>query len=106
MSERTAILVIFVNEADLWRDTPLYEAIIRRLRELKIAGATAHAGLMGFGRHHFVHEQGMFGMAVDRPVTITVVDSEEKLRATVPELRTLVQEGLILFLPAEVVQGL
>ena len=34
----------------LWGTGPLYEAIVRRLRQLGIAGATAQAGMMGFGR--------------------------------------------------------
>jgi len=101
MTEPTSVLLIFVNEADLWRDTPLYEAIVKRLRDLGVAGATAQAGLIGFGHHHLVHEKGLFGMSADRPVTITVVDTERKIREIVPEVRALVQEGLILLLGAE-----
>ena len=51
-----------------------------------------------------VHEKGLFGMAADRPVTITVVDEERKIREIIPEVRALVQEGLILLLRAELVQ--
>lgn len=98
------VLLIFVNESDLWRDTPLYEVIVDRLKELGVAGATAQAGLIGFGRHHFVHHKGMFGMTADRPVTITAVDTEAKIRAIIPDLRALVREGLILLLSAEQIQ--
>jgi uncharacterized protein len=104
MTEPVSVLLIFVNEADLRFDIPLYEAIVKRLRELGVAGATAQAGLMGFGHHHLVHERGLFGMAADRPVTITVVDEERKIRAIIPEVRALVREGLILLLGAELVQ--
>ena len=104
MTEPVSVLLIFVNEADLWFDAPLYEAIVKRLRELGVAGATAQSGLMGFGHHHLVHEEGLFGMAADRPVTITVVDGERKIREIIPEVRALVQEGLILLLRAELVQ--
>jgi hypothetical protein len=58
---------------------------------------------MGFGHHHLVHEKGLFGMSADRPVTITVVDAESKIREVIPEIRALVREGLILLLPAELV---
>ena len=55
---------------------------------------------MGFGHHHLVHEKGLFGMSADRPVTITVVDAETKIREVIPEVQALVQEGLILLLSA------
>ncbi len=103
MTEQVRVLLIFVNEADLWFDVPLYEALVKRLRELGVAGATAHAGLMGFGYHHLVHERGLFGLSADRPVTITVVDAERKIREVIPEVRALVKEGLILVLHAELV---
>ena len=66
-----------------------------------MAGATAHAGLMGFGHHHLVHEKGLFGLSADRPVTITVVDTERKIRDVIPEVRALVEEGLVLLLQAD-----
>ena len=103
MTEPIMILLIFVNEADLWFDLPLYEVIVRRLRELGAAGATAHAGLVGFGHHHMVHEKGLFGLAADRPVTIMAVDAESTLRRMIPAIRSLVQEGLILLVPAELI---
>lgn len=105
MTDPVSVLLIFVNEADLWFDVPLYEAIVKRLRELGVAGATAQAGLMGFGHHHLVHEKGLFGMSADRPVTIMVVDGEQKIQEVVPEVRALVQEGLVLILRAELVRS-
>jgi PII-like signaling protein len=97
------MLLLFVNEADTWHGRPLYQAIVERLHQLDIAGATAQTGLMGFGHHHRMHHKGLFGIADDRPVTVVVVDEEPKLRAVIPELRQMVREGLIVLLDAEVV---
>lgn len=97
-------LLIFVNEADRWHgEQPLYEALIERLRQLDVAGATAMTGIMGFGHHHRVHHKGLFGIADDRPVTIMVLDDERKLRAALPELRPMVKEGLMVLLEAELI---
>lgn len=103
MNEPIKMLVIFVNEVDLWNDEPLYSALMRRLRQLDVAGATAHQGTMGFGHHHRMHHKGLFGISDDRPITITVVDAESKIRALLPEVRSMVREGLILMLAAELV---
>ena len=81
----------------------MYEAIVRRLRQLHIAGATAHTGMMGFGSHLKVHHKRLFGVSDDRPVVITVVDNETKIRQVLPEIRGMVQEGLVVLLDAEVV---
>jgi len=97
------LLLVFVNEADRWHDAPLYHAIVHRLRQLDVAGATAHAGILGFGHHKRLHHKGLLGVSDDRPITITAVDSEETLRRVLPELREMVQEGLILLLDAELI---
>ena len=97
------LLVIFVDETDIWDGVPLYEAIVRRLRQLNIAGATVHVGVMGYGSHMKVHHKGLFGVSDDRPVTISVVDSTEKLRQILPEIRSMVHEGLLILLDAELI---
>lgn len=97
------LLLLFVNEADMWHNRPLYQAIVERLRQLDVAGATATPGLMGFGHHHRLHHKGLFGISDDRPITIVAVDEEAKLREVVPELRTMVREGLIVLIDAELV---
>jgi PII-like signaling protein len=98
------MLIIYLDETDLWHAQPLYEAIVRRLRQADIAGATVHHGFMGFGSHRKVHHKRLFGISDDKPVTITVVDSESKLREIVPEIRGMVKEGLIVLLDAEVIE--
>lgn len=103
MQEPVKLLLIFVNETDRWHDTPLYHALVHRLRQLDIAGATAHAGILGFGHHKRLHHKGLLGISDDRPVTVTAVDEEQKLRAVLPEVRDMVREGLILLLDAELI---
>ena len=103
MKPPVKMLVIYVDETDLWGTVTLYEAIVRRLRQLGVAGATAQSGMMGFGSHGKVHRKRLFGVSDDRPVTITVVDTESKIREVVPEIRGMVKEGLVVLLDAEVV---
>lgn len=103
MTEPVKLLLMFVNESDMWNNTPLYHALVDRLRHLHLAGATAHTGILGFGHHTRVHHKGLFGIADDRPITITVVDEEKKIRAVLPELRKMIHEGLILLVDAELI---
>ncbi len=103
MKPPVKLLLIYVAETDTWGQTPLYEAIIRRLRQLEIAGATASAGLMGFGSHMKVHHKRLFGVSDDRPIIISVIDNENKLRQVLPEIRGMIREGLVLLLDAELI---
>lgn len=105
MTDGVKVLLVFVNETDTWDNLPLYEALVQRLRRLDVAGATAHVGIMGFGRHHRVHHKGLFGISDDRPVTVMAVDEETKIRTALPELRQMVREGLIVLMNAELVGG-
>ncbi len=96
-------LSIFVDETDMRGELPLYEVIVRRLLHLNVNGATVFSGSMGYGSHGRVHRQRLFGVSDDRPVAIIAVDKAERIRAVVPEIRQLVQEGLITVTAVEVI---
>jgi len=87
------ILRIHISESDRHQGKPLYEAIVEKCRELKIAGATVFRGLEGYGetaemhRAHLVHS--------DRPIIITVVDSAENIQRLIPAVAEMVDTGLM-----------
>ncbi len=96
-------LTIYVDETDMVGDVPLYEAIVRKLLALEAAGATVHIGIMGFGKHGRVHRKRLFGISDDRPVTITVIDAEDKVEQLAKEIKPMVTEGLMVIDPVIVV---
>src|SRR5438477_7060714 len=104
MNPPIKMLVIYVDETDIWQTGSLYEGIVRRLRQLGVAGATVHHGIMGFGAHMKVHHKRLFGISDDKPVVITVVDNETKIREILPEIKSMIKEGLIVLLDAEVIE--
>ena len=53
---------------------------------------------MGFGSHGKVHRKRLFGVSDDKPIVITVVDEEHKIREILPEIRGMVKEGLVVLL--------
>ena len=94
-------LQVFVEDTDTWDDGgPLHEAIVRMLEKRGIAGATVWNGIMGYGASRHVHRTGLFGD--QKPVIITAIDSEDTIRAVLPELLAMVKEGLVALLDAEV----
>ena len=96
-------LTIYVNEADTHGEMALHEFIVRRLLHLEIAGATVTRGVMGYGKHGQVHRRRLFGVSDDQPMVIVTIDEPVRIRAVLPELKTLVLEGLITCQEVEVV---
>lgn len=96
-------LTIYLNEADRMGDIPLHEDVVRRLLHFDIAGATVTRGVMGYGKHGRVHRQRLFGVSDDRPVVITAIDEEARIRPILTELKAIVTEGLITLQEIEVV---
>jgi PII-like signaling protein/nucleotide-binding universal stress UspA family protein len=101
---RAQMLRIFIGEDDQWGGKPLYEAIVRRLREADIAGATAYRGIMGYGAQQRLHKAGFLKLSTDLPMIITVVDTEENMRRIITMLDEMVDEGLIVLSNVEVIK--
>jgi hypothetical protein len=59
---------------------------------------------MGFGSNRKLHHKRLFGISDDRPVTISVVDTESAIRAALPEIRGMVKDGLIALIDVEVIE--
>ena len=89
------LLRIIVGEADRWHGRPLYEAIVEDARRRGLAGATVWKGTMGFGAHSRLHTAKILRLSEDLPVVIEIVDAAEKIEAFLPDLDTMVQEGLV-----------
>lgn len=93
---RDAILLrIFIGENDRSGDTPLYEAIVLKAREMHLAGATVMRGPMGFGHSSRLHTTKILRLSEDLPLVIEIVDSEEKIGAFLPELDDMMTSGLV-----------
>ena len=94
---------IYIGESDTWEGRPLYEAIVHRLRERGIAGATVLRGIEGYGKRSHLHTTRILRLSEDLPVIVEVVDREDRLRAVLPELDAMVTDGMITLEPVEVI---
>jgi PII-like signaling protein len=101
--EGTAKLMrIYIGENDRWRDRPLSEALVESLRAHDIAGVTVYRGILGYGAAGRLHRERV--LSHDRPVMLSVVDGEDKLRAILPLLDEMMTSGLIALSDVEVIK--
>jgi uncharacterized protein len=96
-------LRILIGEADRWDGRPLHEAILARLMERGMAGATVLRGIEGFGRNAHLHTSKLLRLSEDLPILIDVIDSAARIRAILPELDEMVADGLVTVHAVEVV---
>jgi uncharacterized protein len=100
---KAKMLRIHFGEDDRWHDKPLYEAIVMKCRELDIAGATVLRGIEGYGASTLIHKRHLLRSS-DRPIMVSVIDTEEKVRNLIPALDEMVDEGLIAMSEVEVIR--
>jgi len=96
-------LRIYTGEADRWHGHPLHEAILQRLLELGMAGATVTRGIEGFGHNAHLHTSKLLRLSEDLPIVIDVVDAADRIRSVLPELDEMVGDGLITVQPIQVI---
>jgi uncharacterized protein len=94
------LLRLYISEHDRYKDKPLYEAIVARCQELKVAGVTVFRGLEGFGHTTEIHRPHVF--VHDQPIVITVVETPEKAAQALPELQQMMPSGVIAVTDVEI----
>lgn len=93
--ENATLLRIHIGESDSFEGRPLYEAIVLKARESRLAGATVLRGAMGFGRSSQLHTSKILRLSDDLPLVVEMVDAEEKIQAFLPIIEAMVGDGLV-----------
>ena len=93
---RSKMLQIHIGGNDKWEGEPLYEAIVKRARQLDIAGATVYRGIMGYGAHKHLHKHKTMALSSDDPIMISVIDAEEKINALLASLESVISGGCMI----------
>jgi PII-like signaling protein len=101
---KAKLMRIFMGAADRWKGEPLYDAIVKRLRMLDIAGATVYRGILGYGAKGHTHKQNFLHTRRDLPIMIAVVETEAKLNQAAGVVEEMLQDGLIVVSDVDVVR--
>ncbi|MEV7345212.1 DUF190 domain-containing protein [Streptomyces sp. NPDC093544] len=104
LTGRALRVTIFIGENDIWHHKPLYSEIVHRARAAGLAGASVFRGIEGFGASSLIHTSRLLSLSEDLPVAVVIVDTEERVRAFLPQLDDLVSEGLVILDDCEVIR--
>ncbi len=95
---------IYIGESDQHRGKPLYMALLEFLRKEGASGATVTRGLAGFGAHSRIHTATIVTLSTDLPVKLEWVDLPERVERLLPQVRRMVDDGLITLEEVRVIQ--
>jgi PII-like signaling protein len=87
------LMRLHFSEHHRYKGKPLYEAIVEKCLELKIAGTTVLRGLEGYGGMAQIHRSHL--LMHDLPIVITIVDSAENIERLAPIVEEMMDTGLI-----------
>jgi PII-like signaling protein len=100
-------VTIYLNQDTGAKEGFLYEDILRFLKKRGIDGATALRAYAGFGAHHLQHRSDAGDITAEHlPLVVCFVDEATKVRGVLPELLTMVTDGLVEAHPTEVLKNI
>lgn len=86
---------IYIDKDKMIGTEPLFQFIMKLLMEHGIAGATSFTGFSGFGKHQILKQPGRQFSFDETPLLITFIDTEEKVKEAINELRKQYRGGFI-----------
>jgi PII-like signaling protein len=101
---KAKLMRIFIGEDDKWNGKPLHKALIECMRTNGIAGVTVYQGILGYGANRRIHKDSALHLSHDRPIMLSVVDNEERLRDFLLVLDDMVQQGLVVLSDVDVIK--
>ena len=109
MVKKGKILKVYMNEALTYHGgvkkrflaENLYHAIIKKLRDSDISGATVVRGIEGYGGEGFQSASAV-DLSFDLPVIIEVVDTAEKIDAILPTICSMVNKGVVMTMDVDI----
>ena len=89
-------LMVYTSEAALHDGQPIHRAIVRRLREAGISGATTQRGMWGFHGDHPPHGDRLLQLGRHVPALTIVIDTPERIQTAFDLIDDLTAEhGLV-----------
>ena len=88
------LLRVFISENDRHEGKPLYEWIVAKAHEQRLAGATVLRAIEGFGPHNRLHTAKVLRLSTDLPIIVEIVDTREKIEAFIPMIDAAVGNGV------------
>ncbi|MFF0041541.1 DUF190 domain-containing protein [Streptomyces mirabilis] len=99
-------MTVYLGEWDQYHRKSAYTEIVHRAHRSGLAGASVFRGFEGFGVSSLVHTTRLLDLAEDLPLTVVVIDEEDRVRDFLPQVRDVAPQALVTLDPVQVVAHL
>lgn len=89
------LIKIFIQGDDKYKGEPLYTAIIDKLKESGVSGATIIRGIEGFGEDKKIHSDFLEVLSRKLPIIIEIVAREDKVEKILEIASSMIKTGKI-----------
>lgn len=96
-------LSVYLGNADIQHHRSVSWEIIRRADRAGLSGATTLQGIEGFGHSAKIHDRPVWTLVDRTPMTVHIVDTEDRIRAFLPQLADFADTCLVVFDRVDVV---
>lgn len=95
---------VYLGERDKHNGKSLWSALLELLRREGASGATVTRGVAGYGAHSKIHAASIVDLSSDLPLILEWIDTEERVKRTLPDLEEMLQGGLITTDPVKIIR--
>lgn len=96
-------LSVYLGNADIHRHRSVSGEILSRADRAGMGGACTLQGIEGFGHSAKIHDRPVWRLVDRTPVTVHIIDTEQRIRAFVSQLDDLADSCLMVFDRVDVV---
>ncbi|MFQ5419891.1 MAG: DUF190 domain-containing protein [Anaerolineae bacterium] len=97
-------ITIYIGERDSYQGKALSMALLQFLKAEGASGATVTRGVAGFGARSRIHTATIMTLSEDLPLRVEWVDRPQVVARLLPQVRKMVDSGLIVMEEIDVVQ--
>ncbi len=95
---------IYIDNQDKYNGRPLWEEILKKVKELGLAGATVFKGVAGIGAHAQMRSFNVWTLSQELPLIIEIIDDEDKIINFINNTDDMIDEGLITLCDTQVIK--
>ncbi|MFT4083293.1 MAG: DUF190 domain-containing protein [Nocardioides sp.] len=96
-------LTVYLKVNARWHHKPAYSEIVARAHAAGLAGASVFHGNEGFGKSEHIHTTHLLSFNGDLPCAVMIIDAEDRIRAFLPRIEEILEDGIVFLEPVEVV---
>ncbi|SMP19040.1 hypothetical protein SAMN06265339_1664 [Desulfurobacterium pacificum] len=103
LAGKRKLLRIFISSEDRYEGEPLWEYLLKLVKDKGLAGATVFKAAAGIGAHSELKTFTVWRLSQDLPIVVEIIDREEKIEEFLKVLDEIIEEGLVVLEDVEVI---